>query len=102
VASKCQTPGSVISGPTVSPQIGIGLIRRLIEAARALQSNPALVPSDIQAWNDEARDYLTQTLGAASPSVNSVLHTGGDVGIWNGISPEEYQAELKKSARKQD
>jgi hypothetical protein len=95
MASKRQTPGSVISGPTVSPEIGIGLVRRLIEAARALQSNPVLVPSDIQAWNDEARDYLTQALGAASPSVNSVLHTGGDVGIWNGISPEEYQAELK-------
>jgi serine/threonine protein kinase len=94
MASKRQTPGVVISGPTVSPQIGIGLIRRLVDAARTLQSN-ALAQSDVHAWNDEARDYLTQALGAASPTVNSVLHTGGDVGIWNGMSPEEYQAELK-------
>jgi Protein kinase domain len=94
MASKRQTPGSVISGPTVSPQIGIGLVRRLIEAARALQSNTALVPSDIQAWNDEARDYLGQALGAASPTINSVLHTGGDVGIWSGMSEEEHYAEL--------
>jgi serine/threonine protein kinase len=87
--------GSVIASPTVSSQVGIQLMRRLIEDVRALQANVALASSDIQAWNDEARDYLTQALGASSPTINSVLHTGGDVGIWDGISPEEYQAELR-------
>jgi serine/threonine protein kinase len=32
---------------------------------------------------------------AASPTINSVLHTGGDVGIWSGMSEEEHQGELR-------
>jgi hypothetical protein len=95
MASKSRGSTPVPSGPTVSPQVGIILVNKLIDSAHGLQLSAELVPSDIQAWNDEARDYLTQTLGAASPTINSVLHTGGDTGIWNGMSPEEYQAELK-------
>jgi hypothetical protein len=76
MASKSRGSAPVPSGPTVSPQVGINLVNKLIDSAHALQLSAELAPSDIQAWNDEARDYLTQTLGAASPTINSVLPHG--------------------------
>jgi serine/threonine protein kinase len=95
MASKRRGPTPVRSGPTVNPEVGIDLVKKLIDSARALQAHEKLAESDIHAWNDEARDYLAQALGGASPTINSVLHTGGDVGVWNGMSEEEHQAELK-------
>jgi serine/threonine protein kinase len=95
MASKRQRPPSELSGPTVTPAVGISLIRRLVEAARTLQSSAKLAHSDIQAWNDEAADYLAQALGAGSSTIKSVLHTGGDVGLWSDMSEADLQRELQ-------
>jgi serine/threonine protein kinase len=75
--------------------VGITLIKRLIDAARTLQSGAKLTHSDIHAWNDEAADYLAQALGAGSSTIKSVLHTGGDVGLWSDMSEADLQRELQ-------
>jgi serine/threonine protein kinase len=95
MASKRRGPAPVQSEPTVNPEVGLVLVSKLIESARSLQAHENLAQSDIHAWNDEARDYLAQAIGAASPTINSVLHTGGNVGMWSGMSEEEHRAELK-------
>jgi len=79
----------------VEPEYGIVLLNRLIADARELTKKPNLDGSDIQAWNDLAREHMTKALGSGSASLNSVLHTGGGVGFWMDMTEADRQAEFQ-------
>ena len=92
-SEKPQTPRSV------NPNAGISLLKRLIEKARDLESQPDLKSSDVEAWKTTARDYLIRAFGSESPNVNSVLHASGDGGMWVGMSDHEFQKYLRSGVR---
>lgn len=81
--------------PTVPPETGIVLLRKLIEKATELRNLPNLQSSDEDAWRNLSRDYLTRTFGSNSPNVNSVIHASGDDGIYMGMSDSEFQQYLR-------
>ncbi len=85
------TPAQQTTPPVVLPQTGIALLRKLIEKAAALRDLQNLQSSDVEAWSNLARDYLTRTFGSNSPNVNAVLHASGDGGIYMGMSDREFQ-----------
>ena len=79
---------------TVSPDVGIERINRLIQSAQELLGRPSVDFSDIHAWNDEARDHLARALGEDSSTIKSVIHTGGGVGLCMDMPEHARQAEL--------
>jgi predicted nucleotide-binding protein len=89
------TPAQVV--PSVPPETGIVLLEKLIEKATSLKSERNLQSSDEQAWVNLARDYLIRVFGSDSPNINSVIHAGGNGGLYAGMSEDEYCDYLRSS-----
>ncbi len=62
--------------PEVAPEVGLGLLRGLMEKARALLAARPLSEDAYRQWELLARNYLEKVFGRGSPNVSSVMEVG--------------------------
>lgn len=75
--------------PSISPDKGIELIRRLREKGTSLLSNRPIKSEDYEAWENTAREFLTKAFGSDSANIGSVIDIGR-YGIVPMGAPAEY------------
>lgn len=76
--------------PSVTPEQGIQLIKTLIEKAKAAKEKVDLEASDVDVWNNSAKNYLTKIFGSDSPNINAVLSSGRIMAVYPGMSDAEF------------
>lgn len=70
------TPKPEIGAPEVSPDVGIGLLNKLISSGKELLSSRPLSSDAYSRWETLTRNYLEKAFGKNSPNVRTVTSIG--------------------------
>ena len=76
---------------SITPEVGIPLLKKQIEKARNLLSNRPIVNFDHTAWENTTRDYLVKCFGSKSKNIDAVIHASSSESLYAGMSDEEFE-----------
>lgn len=93
-----ETPASP---PTVTPEVGIDLLSRLVEDGNRLLNNPPLTDVAKSLWENKAKDYFARAFGSDPRNIRVVLSAGSrsfDIGeddaYYDNLRFEEMRDEI--------
>lgn len=91
----------VVTPPSVSPQVGIDLLRKQVSRGKEFLSNRPIDGDKYSAWENTTREFLVKAFGSGSPNVSNVIDIGKYGSFPFNPSPEWCQNHYAQSLQSQ-